>query len=67
MKQAGDVSHFSNSHQQLWYSSGLLLGQAFAQVKAYMTDKGTNLADVPALITVLETAFEDPDRMATVE
>jgi hypothetical protein len=43
------------------------VGQYFAQVEAYITDGGINLADVPALITVLETAFWDPDCLTTVE
>jgi hypothetical protein len=43
------------------------VGQAFTQVKAYITDKGINLTDVPALITVLETAIGDPDHVATAE
>jgi hypothetical protein len=43
------------------------VGQAFAQVKAYITDKDINLPDVPALITVLETAFGDPNCVVTAE
>jgi hypothetical protein len=43
------------------------VGQVFAQVKAHFTDEGINLADVPALITVLETAFGDPDHVVTAE
>jgi predicted transcriptional regulator len=43
------------------------LGQAFVQVEAYITNEGINLADVPALIAVLKTAFRDPDYVATVE
>jgi hypothetical protein len=43
------------------------VGQAFAQVKAYITDEGINLADIPALITVLEMAFRDPDHVAIAE
>jgi hypothetical protein len=37
------------------------------QVKAYITDNGINLTDVPALITVLEIVFGDPDRVVTAE
>jgi hypothetical protein len=43
------------------------VGQVFTQVKAYITDKGINLADVLPLITVLEIACEDPKGMATPE
>jgi hypothetical protein len=41
--------------------------QAFAQVKAYIINEDINLTDVPALVTILETAFRDPDCMATAE
>jgi hypothetical protein len=43
------------------------VGQDFARIEAYMTDKGINMVDVPALITVLETAFGDPNHVATAE
>jgi hypothetical protein len=43
------------------------VGQAFAQVEAYITDEGIDLADVPTLIIVLKTAFGDPDHVATAE
>jgi hypothetical protein len=43
------------------------VGQAFAQVKAYITYEGINLTDVSALIMVLETAFGNSDHMATAE
>jgi hypothetical protein len=43
------------------------VGQAFAWVKAYITDEGINLADVPPLIMVLEIACKDPDLVATSE
>jgi hypothetical protein len=36
-------------------------------VEAYITDKGINLTDVPAVITVLETAFGNPNHVATAE
>jgi hypothetical protein len=43
------------------------VGQTFTQVEAYITDKDINLEDVTALITGMETAFGDPDRMSTAE
>jgi hypothetical protein len=43
------------------------VGQAFAQVKAYVTNEGINLANVLALIMVLEMAFGDPDRVMIAE
>jgi hypothetical protein len=67
MKLAGDASHFPNPQYQFQYTFGLLVGQAFTHVKAYITNESINLTDVPALITVLETAFRDTDHMTTVE
>jgi stage V sporulation protein SpoVS len=43
------------------------VGQAFAQVEAYITDEGINLIDVPALIIVLKIAFGDQNRVVTAE
>jgi hypothetical protein len=67
MKLAGNASCFPNSQHQLRYTFGVQVGRAFVQVKAYITDEGTNLTDVPALIIVLETAFRDPDHGVTAE
>jgi hypothetical protein len=43
------------------------VGQVFTQVKGYITNGDINLADVPVLVTVLETTFGDPDHVATAE
>jgi hypothetical protein len=43
------------------------VGQAFTQVEAYLIDEDINLTVLPALIMVLEMAFEDPDRVVTAE
>jgi hypothetical protein len=43
------------------------VGQTFAQVETYITDEDINLTNVPALITVLETAFGNPGHMAIAE
>jgi hypothetical protein len=64
---AGDTSYFSNPQYQLWYTFGLLVGQAFAQVEVYIAVEGINLTDIVALITVLETVFGDPDSVVTAE
>jgi hypothetical protein len=65
MKLAGNASHFPNLQHQLLYTFGLLLGEDFVQVEAYITDEDINLADVSTLITVLEMAFWDPDCVVT--
>jgi uncharacterized protein YpmB len=45
----------------------LLVGKDFAQVEAYNTNEGINLADVPTLIMVLEMAFGETDHVVTAE
>jgi hypothetical protein len=67
MELAGNASHFPNPQHQLRYTFELLVYQAFAQVKTYITDEDINLAGVPALITVLETAFGNPVHMTIEE
>jgi hypothetical protein len=67
MKMAGNDSHFPNPQHQLCYTFGLLVSQAFTKVESYITDKGMHLTNVPALITVLEMTFRDPDHVATAE
>jgi hypothetical protein len=67
MRLAGDTSHFPNPQHQLWYTFEHLVGQAFTHVEAYITEEGINQTHVPALITILETAFRDPDHVVTAE
>jgi hypothetical protein len=67
MRLAGDASCFLNLKDQLWYNFGLLVGQDFTQVEAYDMEEGINLTHVPALITVLKTAFGGPDGVARAE
>jgi hypothetical protein len=57
MKLSGDAFHLSNPQHQLRHFFKLLVGQAFDQVKAYITEEGINLADFLTLITISETTF----------
>jgi hypothetical protein len=41
--------------------------QAFAQVETYITDEDINLADVLALLTILEMAFGVLNHIVTTE
>jgi hypothetical protein len=43
------------------------VGQAFTQVKAYITDEGINKGDVSCWIMVLETTFGNPNCVVTGE
>jgi hypothetical protein len=64
MKLVGDAFHLPNLQHQLHYTSRLLVGQGYTQVKAYITDEGIILVHVPAVMMVLETAFGDQDCVA---
>jgi hypothetical protein len=44
--------------------SGLPLDSKWAKPLAYITDEDINMTDVPALITVLKTAFRDHNHVA---
>jgi hypothetical protein len=67
MKLAGDTSRFPNLQHQLRFTFRLLVSQTFTHVKAYVTEEGFNLTAILALITVLETAFGNLDRVAITE
>jgi predicted butyrate kinase (DUF1464 family) len=67
MRLVDKASHFPNLQHQLQYNFGLLVGQDFVQVEAYITNEGITLTDVPALIKVLQIAFGDADRVVTAE
>jgi hypothetical protein len=67
MKMTDDSSHFPNPQHELWFTFGLLVGQAFRQVEAHIASDSIKLAEVPAFITVSETASGDSDRVAIAE
>jgi hypothetical protein len=64
LKLVGGASHFSKHQQQFQYTFRLQVGKAIAQVQAYMINEGMNLADVPALMTILKRVFRDRDHVA---
>jgi len=56
-----DVQH------RLAYAVGFLKGKAYEQILPLIDERNINIASVEALITVLENAFGDPDRVRTAE
>ena len=56
-----DVQH------QLAYAVGFLKGKAYEQILPLIDEGNINIASVEALITLLENAFGDPDRVRTAE
>jgi len=56
-----DVQH------RLAYAVGFLKGKAYEQILPLIDEGNINIASVEALITLLENAFGDPDRVRTAE
>ena len=56
-----DVKH------RLAYAVGFLKGNAYKQILPLIDEGNINIASVEALITRLENAFGDPDRVRTAE
>jgi len=52
---------------RLAYAVGFLKGKAYEQILPLIDEGNINIASVEALITLLENAFGDPDRVRTVE
>jgi len=56
-----------NVQHRLAYAVGFLKGKAYEEI-LLLIDEGTiNIASVEALITILENAFGDPDRVRTAQ
>ena len=67
LKLVGNAERFPNPQLRLAYTTSLLEGPAFDQVHAYITNNGINLQDYENIIDLLDTAFDDPDRVGTAE
>lgn len=66
-KLSGNLDHYPDAQQQLYYAIGLLEGPALAQVVARTTDGQVDFDDIDALYVFLRKAFGDPDRKATAK
>ena len=56
-----DVQH------RLAYAGGFLKGKAYEEILPRLDEGKINIASVEDLITLLENAFGDPDRVHTAE
>ena len=66
-KFLGDVDKFVDV-QHLWaYAVGFLKRKAYKQILPLIDEGNINIASVEALITQLENAMGDPDRVRTAE
>ena len=65
MKIAQDAERLPDEQSRLRYALSRLEGIAFAQLLPHVQGSMVNLPDVTAVIKLLETAFGDPDRVAT--
>src|SRR5204863_902868 len=62
----GDRQRYLDVQGQLRYALSRLEGTAFDHVRPHLQNDGTiNLVSVQALTTILERAFDDPDREGT--
>ena len=61
------ASSFTDEQAKLRLAVSCLTGEAMDQVQAYITDDRINLANLAALITILEIAFGNPNRVAEAE
>ena len=62
----GDRQRYPDVQGQLRYALSRLEGTAFDHVRPHLQNDGTiNLVSVQALTTILERAFDDPDREGT--
>ena len=67
MKILGDDARFPTEQHKLRYTVVLQQGNAFAQIQPYILETTIDLANVTALLNVLEAAFGHPDRTGTAE
>lgn len=67
LKLLGNADKFPDAQHALMYTIGRLEGIALEQILPFVTATSVELADTNTLITILESAFGDPDRLATAE
>ena len=65
VKLTGYAEQIPFDQHKLAYVCGRLEGNAQAQVQPHITEAGITLANVPALLNILQTAFRDPDPEGT--
>ena len=66
-KFLGDADIFVDVQHRLAYAVGFLKGKACEQILPLIDKGNINISSVEALITLLENAFGDPDRVRTAE
>jgi hypothetical protein len=64
-KLAGESSRYIDDQHKLRYVYGFLKGNAQNQIQHYILPDKMNLANVEALISILEATFGDPDQVGT--
>jgi len=66
-KFLGDAHKFVDVQHRLAYAVGFLKVKAYEQILPLINEGNINIASVEAVITLLENAFGDPDRVRTAE
>ena len=65
IKLTDNAEQFPSDQHRLAYIYGRLEGNSLAQVQPHITEEEITLANVPALLNILQTAFGDPDPQGT--
>jgi len=66
-KFLGDAHQFVRVQHRVAYAVGFLKGKAYEQILSLIDEGNINISSVEVLITVLENAYGDPDRVRTAE
>ena len=61
------VATYPDEQAKLRLAVNCLIGDAMDQVQSYVQNDKVNLANLAALITILDTAFGNPNRVAEAE
>ena len=65
IKLTGNAEQFPSDQYRLAYVYVRLEGNALTQVQPHITEAGITLANVTALLNILQTTFGDPDTQRT--
>ena len=65
IKLTGNAKQLPSDQHRLLYVYGRLEGNALAQVQLHITEEGITLANIPALLNIVQTAFGDQDPQGT--
>ena len=62
-----NVATYLNEQAKLWLAVNCLTGDTMDQVQSYIENDKVNLCNLATLITILDTAFGNPNRVTEAE